>query len=165
MKRLYITLLIAVIAMVSQDVIAKRAKTSRSTIPFEKLVTMIATGEIEKENALSIIGLKIISKSILKTEYGRDISFVYGRNIKATKHNWPYISSIGPHAFAVEYWGNTDSGTEIYYKEKADHDTFWTYARKSKYYSDAYGDILIGYALIISDEYRNGWYIISVHIG
>lgn len=168
MKRLYITLLIAIIAMVSQDVIAKRAKTSRSTIPFEKLVTMIATEAHWSEINLAKLGLNKLGKRTHREEFGECIIFIYGKNAKATiSKNWNVtLKSTGPHAFAIEFAGTTDNGTVLYFKEKADYDAFMAYARKSKYYK-RYEDGFesVGYSNIEGYEYHNGWHVIYFHGG
>lgn len=168
MKRFLLLILIAIIAVPSINVEAeaKSPRTKINSIPFEKLVTMIATGTHWKEKNIAKLGLKKLVKKTSKEEYGTDFWFVYGKNAKATaKKNWTVnLTSTGSHAFAIEVALTTDNGTSLYFKEKSDHDAFMSCARNSKYYSSEDDNDIIGSSIIVSDEYINGWYVISFHM-
>lgn len=167
MKRFLLLSLISLIAVSSLNVEAKSSKIENNKIPFEKLVTMIATEAHWKEKNIVKLGLKKLIKKTRKEEYGTDIWFVYGKNAKAsTKKNWKVnLTSIGSHAFAIELALTTDNITYLYFKEKSDHDAFMSCARNSKYYSSEENYEIIGSSMIVGDEYINGWYVISFHAG
>lgn len=168
MKRFTLLTLIAVIAIASINLEAKTAKAKSSSIPFEKLVTMIAKGNHWNEKNIVTLGLKRLIKKTSKAEYGRDVWYIYGKNTEATqKKYWTAnLTSTGSHAFAIEVTLTTDNGTALYFKEKADHDAFMSCARNSKYYSRENDDYeSIGSSIIESDEYIDGWYVITFHAG
>lgn len=171
MKRLTLTLLIAIMALTSTNVEGKSPQTSTGSVPFDKLARMLATGAQWKESNLSKMGLKKLAKRYERTEYGSDIIYVYGRNAKANiTKNWNVkLTATGPHAFAVEFAGATDNSTSIYFKEKADHDAFLIYAKKHGYYKQermcGIVEKRIGGEMIEGDGYFNGWYVISFHGG
>ena len=166
MKRFTLFTLIAIMALTSVNINAKTPAVKSSKIPFEKIVKMIATSAHWKENNVAKLGLKKLIRKTSKEEYGRDIWFIYGKNVKATtKQNWKAnLTSTGSHAYAIELTLTTDNGTSLYFKEKADHDAFMSCARKSKYYHNSNESCeSIGSAMFASDEYVDGWYVISFH--
>lgn len=168
MKRLISFTLIIIIALSSVNIDAKTKALRSSKIPFEKLVTMIATEAHWKERNVAKLGLKKLIKKTSREEYGTDIWFIYGKNVKATvKKSWTAgLTSTGSHAYAIEVALTTDNSTSLYFKEKADHDAFMSCARNSKYYDNSDGEHeYIGSAMISSEEYINGWYVISFHAG
>ena len=166
MKRFTLLTLIAIMLVASMSVEAKRTKARSTRIPYEKLVTMIATEAHWSEKNVAKLGLRKLVKKTSKEEYGTDVWFIYGKNVKATtKKNWSAnLTSTGSHAYAIEVALTTDNGTSLYFKEKADHDAFMSCARNSKYYNNSDGDYeYIGSSMIVSDEYIDGWYVISFH--
>ncbi len=168
MKRFTLFTLIAIMALTSINLDAKTKAPKSSNIPFEKLVAMIATEAHWKEKNIAKLGLKRLIKKTSREEYGTDIWFIYGNNVKATanKHWTANLTSTGSHAYAIELALTTDNSTSLYFKEKADHDAFMSCARNSKYYDNSDGDYeYIGSSMISSDEYINGWYVISFHGG
>jgi hypothetical protein len=160
-------MMVAFMAFASQDVAAKSSKAAGETIPFDKLVTMIATGAHWSENNLTEIGLKKLCRDSYDEEFGEAVMFVYGNNVKAKmSKDWNVkLSSKGPHAYAIMVQLTTDNSTALYFKEKADHDAFMDCLRQSSYYSQGEYDEIIGECLIESDEYKNGWYVITFHVG
>ena len=169
MKRFTLFTLIAIIALTSVNIDAKTRERKSSTIPFEKLVAMIATEAHWKEKNVAKLGLIKLIKKTSREEYGTDIWFIYGKNVKATanKKYWTAnLTSTGSHAYALEVTLTTDNSTSLYFKEKADHDAFMSCARNSKYYDNSDEEYeYIGSSMISSDEYINGWYVISFHGG
>lgn len=166
MKRLIILTMIAIIAIFTLNVDAKtrRANNDNTSIPFEKLVDLIAAGAQEKESNLSKLGLKKLYKWKKRTEYGSDILFIYGSNAKVSKKNVDLIAT-GRHAFAVEFAGSTDNMTTLFFKEKIDYDAFLKCARKSKkhrLYDDGFESI--GFSNFDGNEHIDGWYIIYFHM-
>ena len=63
----------------------------------------------------------------------------------------------------------TDNSTELYFMEKADHDAFMECVRQSSEYrqdeGSEYNEEFLGENYIQSDEYRNGWYVVTFHVG
>ena len=167
MKRLLSIILIAAMAFALQNVAAKAPRTTRGTIPFDKLVTLIAKQNHWQEKNLTKMGLKKLVKKSEQEEFGESVIFVYGKNAKASiSHNWSVtLTSMGAHAYAIEVALTTDNGTSLYFKEKADHDAFMSCAKRSKYYSRDGDCQAIGGSTIENDEYVNGWYVISFHGG
>lgn len=168
MKRFTLFTLIAIIALTSVNIDAKTKVRKSGNIPFEKLVAMIATEAHWKEKNVAKLGLKKLIKKTSREEYGVDTWFIYGNNVKATaKKYWTAnLTSTGSHAYAIEVALTTDNSTSLYFKEKADHDAFMSCARNSEYYDNSDGENeYIGSAMISSDEYINGWYVISFHAG
>lgn len=165
MKRITLTLLIAIVALTSINAYGKRSRASSGSIPFDKLVRMIATEAQVKEKNLSNMGLKKLAKDSHKEEHFTCVMYIYGKNANATiSKNWHVkLTATGAHAFAVEVALTSDHSYSIYFKEKADHDTFITHARQSRYYKKEYGEERIGNVRIESDEYYDGWYVISFY--
>ena len=158
----------AIVTLASVNVMAK-SKAKKEVVPFGQLVEMIANGEHWVESKLVEIGLtKLISEVDSEIVEGADCNyFVYGKNVKIKKQDgWSVtLKSKRHHAVAIEVTLMTDNGTNLYFKDKADHDAFMDCVRKSsKYVHD--GDYeAIGGSLIESDEYKDGWYVISFHMG
>lgn len=168
MKRLALTILIAVMALASQDVAAKTSKVAKGSIPFNKIVEMIATQSHWDRQSLSKIGLsKLVYKIEQDEESGDFYYYVYGKNVKVKScKDWSVVlASKGRHAYAIEVALATDNGTTLYFKEKADHDAFMSKVRQSSYYRHDEHTECLGSSLIESDEYKNGWYMISFHAG
>lgn len=167
MKRFTLLTIIAIMILASMNVEAKRSKAKSISIPYEKLVTMIAKETHWNEKNVARLGLKRLVKKIEREEYGTGTWFIYGNNVNAKANkNWTAnLTSTGAHAFAIEVGLTTDNGTSLYFKEKADHDAFMSCARNSKFYERGEGYENIGYSTIESDEYINGWYVISFHGG
>ena len=141
---------------------------AKSSIPFNKLVEMIATQSHWSAQNLSKIGLaKLVYKIEQDEEIGDFYYFVYGKNarVKSSKDWSVVLASKGRHAFAIEVALTTDNGTTLYFKEKADHDAFMSKVRQSSYYKSDEHTECLGGSLIESDEYKNGWYMISFHAG
>ncbi len=168
MKRIILLALVAIIAVASINVDGKtrKARSNNNSISYEKLVTMLAKGTHWNEKNLVNLGLNKVFKKTYKVEYGTEKWFLYGKNITAISNNdWTAnLTSTGAHAFALEVMVTTDNGTSLYFKEKADHDAFMSCAKKSKYYEHNDENEYIGFSLIQSDEYVNGWYVISLHL-
>lgn len=167
MKYISSIIMIAVMALASQNVAAKCSKAASETIPFEQLVTMIATGSHWHENNLAEAGLNKLYRDSYEEEFGEAVIFVYGNNAKAEVSDaWDVkLSSEGPHAYAIEVKLTTDNGTALYFKDKADHDAFMDCLRQSSYYRQDEYDEIIGESLLEHDEYLNGWYVVKFHIG
>ncbi|MBO7610361.1 MAG: hypothetical protein J6S96_09200 [Muribaculaceae bacterium] len=168
MKRLTLSILIALIASVSISVAAQCSQKSCGAIPFEKLVDMIATDAHWDCDNLVEIGLsQLVSETEDDEECGAFYYFVYGRNVEAKlSEDWSVtLTSEGPHAYAIEVVLMTDNGTKLYFKEKADHDAFMSCARESSHYDSTDVSEWIGLSLIESDEFIDGWYVISFHGG
>ena len=70
MKRFTLFALIAIMVMASMNVEAKRQRVAKLTsIPHEKLVTMIAKGTHWNEKNVARLGLKRLVKKIEREEY------------------------------------------------------------------------------------------------
>ena len=182
MKHLTTTLLVAFLALTMAPVSAA----AQQPIPFDKMVDMIAQLTHWNEDSLAAIGLtKLVSETDnnffdvaddgLEGDAGDAVAsfFVYGHNVKiATQEGWNVtLASAGPHAFAIEVTLMTDNDTNLYFKEKADHDAFMTVLRQSFHYeryeyneNHDYNEY-IGSCLIQSDEYIDGWHVINFHAG
>lgn len=167
MKYVSSIMMVAFMAFTSMNMAAMSSNAASETIPFEQLVTMIATGSHWHESNLTEIGLERLYRDSYEEEFGEAVLFVYGINTKAeVVEDWVVqLSSEGPHAYAIEVKLTTDNGTALYFKEKADHDAFMDCVRQSSYYSQDEYDEIIGESLIEHDEYKNGWYVITFHIG
>lgn len=167
MKRLLLFALIAIVSLTSITVDGKRRVVKNKTIPFEKLVDVIATEAHWKEGNLVKLGLRKLVKKTSREEYGTDIWYIYGKNTKATaKKNWQAnLTSTGSHAYAIEVALTTDNGTSLYFKDKADHDAFMSCARNSQHYVKDGDYESLGFSVIEADEYVDGWYVITFHGG
>ena len=165
MKHLSSIILIACMALATQNAAAGVHKAPDGTIPFETLVEMLATGAHWSEEALTDIGLDKLYSESYEEEFGVCSLFVYGKNATAqVSENWDVtLTPTGDHAYAIDVALATDNGTDLYFKEKADFDEFMGYAKQSSYYSsDEYYDA-IGCSVIMGVEYVDGWYVISFH--
>ena len=197
MKRITFSLLIALVALASMNCVAKKSKatvaetpaaeqatSAAEEIPFEKLVDLIATsGHFDENKLVEELGLK----QLISTEYSfayeglegaveGDVSsmyyFVYAQNATAKLVEGEYgdelrLTSTGPHAYGIEVHLDTDNGTKLYFKEKADHDAFLQCLRKSSKYStfEHSGGVneYIGEGLLQDEEFLNDWYILDFH--
>ncbi len=167
MKRLVTILLIIVVALATQDVDAKRVKRRSHADPLAKLVEMIAAGNHWSQPNLAKLGLtKLISK-VEQEEFGESEFFVYGKNATATVSDdgTTVLTSTGPNAYAIEVVLTTDNGTAVYFKEKADHDKFMNYVRKSRRYKNHGTHIELGSHIIENDDVKDGWYVVTLHGG
>ena len=168
MKRLNLTILIAFVAFTTLVATARAPRASRGAIPFQQLVEMIATDAHWNTDNLEQIGLtRLVSECEQDEECGDFHYFVYGKNVKAkTAQEWSVtLTPAGRHAFAIEVTLMTDNCTKLYFKEKADLDAFMSCARRASCYSRDEHTESIGLSLIESDEYIDGWYVISFHGG
>lgn len=194
MKRVSLTLLIALLALASLNCVAEKSKAtaevtttekssgSTESIPFDKLLDLIATANHFEENNLLNLGLKqLISTDIsfddeleegVEGDVGSMHYFVYAQNATATQVEGEYgdelrLTSTGPHAYGIEVHLDTDNGTKLYFKEKDDHDAFIKCLRNSDDYStyehSSGVNEYIGNGLLEKDEYVNGWYVLDFH--
>ncbi len=133
-----------------------------------KLVEMIATGTHWEEANLTNAGLaKLVSEKEMDEECGEFSYFVYGRNVKAEKREGWNVSldATGEHALAIEVVLDTDNKTNLYFRDKADHDAFLNVAKKSAHYTNDGHNSRIGSSLIEHDEQKKGWWVITFHAG
>ena len=196
MNRITFSLFIALVALTSVNCVAEKSKTTAKDavveqtsceIPFEKLVDLIATsGHFDENKLVEELGLE----QLISTEYSfadegdeglegaveGDVSsmiyFVYAQNATAKQVEGEYgdelrLTSVGPHAYGIEVHLDTDNGTKLYFKEKAEHDAFLQCMRKSSEYSthEHPGGVneYIGQGLLQGDEFANDWYILDFH--
>ena len=155
-------------------------------IPFDKLLSMIEEADHFDEANLVDLGLdQLISEEYnfndddeegleggVEGDVSSMIYFVYGKNATATQVEGEHglelrLKSTGPHAYGIEVHLDTDNGTKLYFKEKADHDTFLECLRKSSKYStnEHPGGVTeyIGNGLLENDEFVDGWYVLDFH--
>lgn len=168
MRRIAIILSIAIMAVTSLNIAARAEQTSQKAIQFEKLVEMLANdAHWDNQNLINIGLQELIFETVEDEEAGDFYYFVYGTNVTA-QHNEDYgvnLTETGPHAFAIEITLMTDNGTNLYFKQKGDHDEFLRCVRQSSSYVNNNGLEYIGISLIESDEFVNDWYVISFHGG
>jgi hypothetical protein len=174
-------------ATVAETPAAEQATSAAEEIPFEKLVDLIATsGHFDENKLVEELGLKqLISTEESFADEGDeglegavegDVSsmyyFVYAQNATAKLVEGEYgdelrLTSTGPHAYGIEVHLDTDNGTKLYFKEKADHDAFLQCLRKSSKYStfEHSGGVneYIGEGLLQDEEFLNDWYILDFH--
>ena len=147
---------------------AQSPKSTCTPIPFDQLVEMIATDAHWDQQNLTNIGLQQLFAETEEDEECGDFSFfVYGKNAKVSASDgWSVtLASTGRHSFAIEVTLMTDNGTKLYFKEKADHNTFMERFRKSSQYDRNEHSEWVGLSLLESDEEVDGWYVISFHGG
>ena len=170
----------------AENAAAEQASVTAENIPFEKLLNLIETAGHFDESNLVDLGLdQLISEEYsfsdddeegLEGAVEGDVSsmlyYVYAKNATATQVEGEYgqelrLTSTGPHSYGFEIHLDTDNGTKLYFKEKADHDTFLECLRKSSKYSTYKhpGGVTeyIGEGLLENDEYVNGWYVLDFH--
>ncbi|MBR5102625.1 MAG: hypothetical protein IK092_05830 [Muribaculaceae bacterium] len=167
MKYLSSIILIAFMALMPQIVAAKSSKTEKASIPFDRLAEMIATNEHWVEANLIEIGLDKLISVTEEEEFGESSLFVYGKKVKAKlgEERQVKLKSKGKHAFAIRVSLDTDNGTNLYFKSKADHDAFMNCVRESNQYVHDGDYEAIGCSYLESDEFENGWYVVSFHAG
>jgi hypothetical protein len=171
MKRLSSIITIALIVLVTLGAAAKTPKAEDCAIPFDKLVNVIASSGHWSEENLSAIGLAKVVSRTAQEEFGESTTYVYGQNVKCRiTEDWEVnLSAKGLHAFAIVVTLMTDNSTELYFMEKADHDAFMECVRQSSEYrqdeGSEYNEEFLGENYIQSDEYRNGWYVVTFHVG
>lgn len=175
MKQIALSLLIAAVVLISFDCSARKPKADTAVVLFQQLLTMIADGTHYDESNLVNIGMEQLIKSVEQDEEEpvTYIYFVYGNSVTATQvedeDGCPQLqlNATDKHAHAIEVHLDTDNGTNLYFKEQADHDAFMQCLRNSSKYSANQHEQgvteYIGGALIESDTFTNGWYVISFH--
>ena len=147
---------------------AQVSATSGNDALTEKLLEMIASDTHWDEANLANAGMsKLVSEKEMDEECGEFSYFVYGRNVKAEKgEGWNVtLEATGEHAMAIEVLLDTDNRTNLYFKDKADHDAFLSVAKKSAHYTSDEHNARIGGSLIEHDEQAKGWWVITFHAG
>ena len=155
-------------ALTSLNVVASTPQATQNNIQFEELVEMIATDAQWFEQNLSNIGLQeVVNETEEDEECGTFYYFIYGQNVnvQTSEEGNVCLTATGPHAVAIEVTLMTDNGTNLYFREKGDHDEFLRCMRQSRTYVNNDGQEYIGISLIESDEFVNDWYVISIHGG
>ncbi|MBR1552283.1 MAG: hypothetical protein IJ632_08215 [Muribaculaceae bacterium] len=166
MKRLTLSIMIILMALTALNADARMPRQERGVL-YTRLINLLATSGQWDEQNLTDIGLKkIFSETEEDEECGTFYFFVYGKNTKVSaSEGWKVsLEATGSHAIAIEVTLMTDNLTKLCFKEKADHDAFMAYVKKSKHYNNN-GLPYIGLSLIESDEFVNNWYVISIHGG
>ena len=164
-----LTLLFMIVALASMSMAARTPRASRAgSVPHKLLVELISTGSHWDESNLTKCGFsKLVSLREVDEEAGEFSYFVYGKNAKAAiTEGWHVaLTPKGRHAFAIEVTLATDNDTKLYFREKADHDAFMARVRQSSKYVHEGDNEWIGSAYIQGDEYVDGGYVISFHMG
>ena len=166
MKKLTFSIMIALMALTALNANARMPRQERGVL-YTKLINLLATSGQWDEQNLTDIGLKtLFSETEEDEECGTFFFFIHGKNTKVNaSEGWNVtLEATGSHAIAIQVTLMTDNETKLYFKEKADHDAFMAYVKKSKHYNNN-GLPYIGLSLIEKDEFVNDWYVITFHGG
>ena len=137
MKRItFIILGLAIAVMAATDASAKgKAIPNASTI-------MAFLNKLNKSNHASRItppaGVKLIASNLHDIDEPIDYGWLFfGNNVSLTcdsDGNVDNINVTGPHAFYFDWNNCSDAGNIIFFKSKADCDTFLRTLKKTRYY-------------------------------
>ena len=170
MKKLTLTLVIFITALISQNSDARTPRTVSETIPSVETINKMINyfnGSVGRNATPNFSGMKLLFKERVHGEevfdYGQ---VIYGANTIFDKKSRKVVST-GKHACYFEYRYDTNTGFFLGFKERSDRDNFLSNVKKSKYYKkehDQYTIFNCMFELTQEDGWNirkeDGWYLI-----
>lgn len=157
MKRTTIILLTIAIALMAATTASAKGK----AIPNASTI-MAFLNKLNKSDHASRItppaGVKLIASNLQEIDEPIDYGWlIFGNNVSLTcdsNGNVDNISVTGSHAFYFDWNNCSDAGNIIFFKSKADCDTFMSTLKKTRYYYKG-----------CKPFYEEGWYQIILVSG